>query len=582
MSASATIASTPQVQKPLFAEWSSRRSYLLLAAATLLCLLPFSGRAFHIDDPLFVWSGQQIAKHPLDPYGFQVTWDNYPEPMSEITKNPPLACYYAALIGSVAGWSERALHLGFLLPTLAFVLGTYRLAERFTRSPLVAASATLLTPGILVSASSVMCDTMMLAFWIWAAIFWIEGTDENKPVYLATSSFLLACAALTKYFGIALLPLLLLYSLGKKRRLGWWVLYFLIPLSLLAAYQLWTSVKYGHAMFSQAFDFAHSERAVNGKDSPLASAFICASFVGGCTSSVLFFGPLLWRWKKLVSALLLGAICTAALALGWVHLGHSVVAMRVAFRASWTATGIQLMLAIATGIVVIALGISELRNWRAADSSFLGFWVLGTFVFAAFVNWSVNARSVMPLIPTTGILLARRFDKLNLGTDLPRQRMVALVLLLSGALSLWVVRADSEWANSARQAAELIRQQDQSPAHAFWFEGHWGFQYYMQLWGAHPVDFLHPKTSAGDVLVVPDSMAVSYTMPSPQFIASTDLLEIKLNQPLSTMYWRRGAGFYSSFFGPLPFVFAPSGTERYYLLRLATPWSPHLVRRTQN
>ena len=75
------------------AQWSSRHSYFFLTGITLLCLLPFSGRALHVDDPLFVWSGQQIVKHPLNPYGFQVIWDNYSEPMSEVTKNPPLACY---------------------------------------------------------------------------------------------------------------------------------------------------------------------------------------------------------------------------------------------------------------------------------------------------------------------------------------------------------------------------------------------------------------------------------------------------------------------------------------------------------
>src|SRR5271166_1189377 len=110
--------------------WSNARSLILLAAATLFCLLPFSDRAFHVDDPLFLWSAQQITAHPLDPYGFQLNWEGWLQPMSEVTKNPPLACYYSAVIGSIFGWSERALHLGFLLPALAMVSGTYRLAKR--------------------------------------------------------------------------------------------------------------------------------------------------------------------------------------------------------------------------------------------------------------------------------------------------------------------------------------------------------------------------------------------------------------------------------------------------------------------
>jgi hypothetical protein len=571
-----------QTTKTLLAQWSSTRSYLLLTGITLLCLLPFSGRAFHVDDPLFVWSGQQIAKHPLDPYGFQVVWDNFSEPMSEITKNPPLACYYLAAIGSIAGWSERALHLGFLLPALALVLGTYKLSMRFTRSPLIATTAALLTPGVLVSATSLMCDVMMLAFWVWAAVLWMEGMDDGKRSYLIASSLILSFAALTKYFGICLLPLLLAYSVARKRRLGLWALYFLIPLVGLAAYQVWTTVLYGHAMFSDAFNFAHVEQAVNGKPSFLTEAFVGTSFVGGCTLSALFFSPFLWSWKKLSIALVVSALCVLILARGWVGLGHYYVVVRECFHSGWIAPGIQLTIVIFTGLGVFFLGVAELRQWRNSDSLFLGLWLIGAFIFAGFLNWSVNGRSVLPLIPAAGILLARRLDKLNSDPSWGDQRKVALALALSGVISLWVTKADSDWANSARQASQVIQQQIGQETHAVWFTGHWGFQYYVQLWGARPMDFLRSDTSAGDVLIVPESNAVSYVLPSPQFVASSGLLRINLQQPLSTMRWREGAGFYSSFYGFLPFAFGRPATEQYYVLRLASHWDAHITRTAQN
>ena len=571
-----------EAQKTLLAGGSSRQSYFLLIGITLLCLLPFSGRAFHVDDPLFVWSGQQIAKHPLDPYGFQVVWDNYSEPMAEITKNPPLACYYLAMIGSIAGWSERALHLGFLLPAIALVLGTYRLSAKFTRSPLIAAAAALLTPGMLVSASSVMCDVVMLALWIWAAVLWMEGLDDRKWSYLFASSLLLTFSALSKYFGICLLPLLLAYSIARKRRLGWWALYFLVPIILLAAYQRWTTVLYGHAMFSDAFNFAHVEQAVNGKPSFFASAFVSASFVGGCTLSALFFSPFVWSWKRLSVVMFISALCTLMFARGWVGLGHYDVVVRECFRSEWISPGIQLTIAIFTGIVVFFLGIAELRNWRNSDSLFLGLWLIGTFIFAGFVNWSVNGRSVLPLIPAAGIQLARRLDKLNFDQNWRHQRKVALSLALSGVISLWVTKADSDWANSARQASQIIQQQTDKGTRAVWFMGHWGFQYYMQRWGARPMDFLRSDTSAGDVLIVPESNAVSYTLPSPQYVNSSGLLRINLQQPLSTMRWREGAGFYSSFYGFLPFAFGRPATEQYYVLRLASHWDAQIRSTAQH
>jgi hypothetical protein len=568
-----------ETAKSFLARWSTRRSYLLLTAVTLLSLLPFSGRAFHVDDPLFVWAGQQIVKHPLDPYGFQVVWDNFSEPMSEITKNPPLACYYVAAIGSIAGWSERALHLGFLLPVLALVLGTYRLSLHFTKSPLVATAAALLTPGVLVSASSVMCDIMMLAFWIWAAVFWIEGLDDGKPVYLAASSLLLTLGALTKYFGICLLPLLLVYSIARKRRLGWWAAYFVVPVVLLAGYQLWTTILYGHAMFSDALDFAQTARVINGKASPLTSTLIGISFAGGCTLSALLLAPFLWRWRKLAVGLFLGGLCAVALMSGLVRFGpYAEQVIRESLSTHSITTGVQLALAIAAGIGVLGIAISELWRSRDSDSIFLGLWVLGTFIFTAFVNWTINVRTLLPLIPAVGILMARRLDKLKIDSTPELQRKVALALILSGVVSFWLAKADADWANSAEQAAMFIHQQTGNEPGTVWFQGHWGFQYYMQLLGAHPVDFLRTGMLRGDVLVVPENNADAYQLPAAQFVSSSTLLQIKLPQPLSTMRWRNGAGFYSSFYGPLPFAFGQVESERYYVFRLSMPLARRVVR----
>ncbi len=51
--------------------------------------------------------------------------------MWRVTENPPLASYYLALAAGIFGWSEIALHFAFLLPALAVILGTHRLARHF-------------------------------------------------------------------------------------------------------------------------------------------------------------------------------------------------------------------------------------------------------------------------------------------------------------------------------------------------------------------------------------------------------------------------------------------------------------------
>src|SRR5271157_4582503 len=71
---------------------------LLLAVLTILCLLPFADKAFHIDDPLFVWTAKNIQTNPLDPYGFDVNWYGTWMRMADVNKNPPIVSYYIAIV----------------------------------------------------------------------------------------------------------------------------------------------------------------------------------------------------------------------------------------------------------------------------------------------------------------------------------------------------------------------------------------------------------------------------------------------------------------------------------------------------
>src|SRR5215510_1794322 len=130
---------------------SALRSAFIAAIAVIAVLVPFLNKAFHIDDPLFLWMAQQISVNPADPYGFAVNWYTTSQPMFSIMQNPPLTSYYMALMASFLGWSEPAMHGAFLVPAVAAVLGTFLLARRLCNSPLLAALLLLFTPVFLVS-----------------------------------------------------------------------------------------------------------------------------------------------------------------------------------------------------------------------------------------------------------------------------------------------------------------------------------------------------------------------------------------------------------------------------------------------
>jgi len=537
----------------------SSRGQVLLLALTLLLLLPFSGKPFHVDDMLFISAAKQIVQHPLNPYGFHISWYAVEMPMAEVTKNPPLSSYYGALVGVVFGWSERAWHFAFVVPVLAAILGIRRLATHFTKNALLAAVLTLLTPVFLLSATGVMCDAMMLAFWVWAAVLWIESLDPEKPSQLAASALLIAAAALTKYFGASLIVLIFAYSLLRKRRVGLWALYLLIPIVCLVAYHFWTYALYGRGLLADAAVYARF-KPENQRLPLFAQSVIGLSFLGGCVLPALVLSPLLWSRKLRLAGAALSGLAVFPVAAHWVPLTTHVPSQ------NWAWMNVELALFIAGGISLVALALRDLWEQKDANSAFLVLWVLGTFFFAGFLNWSANGRSILPLVPAAAILIARRFERVQR----PAAWKLALPLLAAGVVSLWIACGDTAWARSARDAASMIRKETQN--RTVWFAGHWGFQYYLQALGGRPVDIrtFSSNYQSGDFIAIPKNNTNTFDL-APEVVASRQIIELPINRRTATMCPELGAGFYSSVWGPLPFAFGPVTPERYQLLELTKP-----------
>ena len=241
--------------------------------------------------------------------------------MCEQMQNPPLAAYYLAATGAVLGWSEEALHFGFLLPAAALIVGTYFVARGFCAHPFAAALATLAAPVFLLSSSSLMCDTMMMALWVWAVFFWGEGLERKSPARLALAAMLIAASSLTKYFGMSLIPLLLVYGALHERRAGRWLLYLCVPVAVLAGYQWMTCRLYGYGLLRYAAEYATKLRVEGGLGTKLLETL---AFSGGCLLAPLAAAPLLWG-KKGLAACLAGAAAVGLLVLALKKVGITVV-----------------------------------------------------------------------------------------------------------------------------------------------------------------------------------------------------------------------------------------------------------------
>ena len=495
----------------------------------------------------------QICVHPADPFGFDVNWYGSEMKMADVTQNGPLGSYYIALAASCLGWSEVAIHLALLVPAVAAVVGTYFLAARFCTNPLLAALATLLCPVFMVSSTTIMCDVILVAFWVWAVVLWLRGMDSGSAVSLICAACMIAAAAVTKYFGAALIPLLLAYSLLRWRGLQWQALYLAIPVVVLVAYDWGMRSLYGHSPLFGAGCYALGFSAAGGN---LFRGAISLSYLGGCVATVIVFSPLLASRKILAIGLLIMLpvimVVSSQSQFGNLDMprnNRGGLVLSSQFAAYFVA-----------GAALLALTAADLWRARDADSCLLVLWTVGTFVFCWMFNWSVNGRSILPLVPAASILIVRRLPTVPAMSERWPSFSQYVPLVPLTLLSVAVAFADLQWANASRLAAAEISTKF-AGKRAIFFAGHWGFQQYMEARGCRPLENKSP-IYPGDILVLPENNTnVPLAMPSA--FVEIGVLDEPACGILAIMRQEVGAGFYCSLMGPLPFAFGEVPLERF-------------------
>jgi hypothetical protein len=214
------------------------------------------------------------------------------------------------------------------------------------------------------------------------------------------------------------------------------------------------------------------------------------------------------------------------------------------------------------GAGVLWLAVEDVIRTRRPEAAVLAAWVAGTFVFASFVNWTVNARSILPLVPAVGILAARRLDRrVEAGTS-PGSAWVAGGLAIAAALSLAILSADASLATASRTAAVDLVKEFGARGAPVWFQGHWGFQYYAEPLGARPLDRRGSRVGAGEWIVMPAINSYLFALPR-AFLASPVRREIPVASWVSTMDPRASSGFYAATFGWLPFAIGRAHPDLY-------------------
>ena len=528
-----------------------------LTILILACLVPFLNKAFFIDDTLFLRAAEQIQKHPLDFYGFKINWFGYTTPMTEAFENPPLTCYYISLVASLVGWSEPVLHFAFLLPALAAAWGTFKLAGFYCDQPLLPAVIAVATPVFLVSATGVMCDVMLLAFWVWAVTYFEKGMQSNGRLAFLCSGVMAGLAFLTKYPAVCLVPLLVAYGAFKKRNIGWWLLAPLIALTFIGAYEWITRKLYGHGLFLSAIHYASKYRAIS-QEGIFEKFIVALGFLGGCFLPVLFYSPFLWSRRTLQTGVCLLAAC--AFFVPWMPAFAGML---------WEPSGgmnwgllCQLALFVTIGVQALCLAGADVWSRRDTAGVLLCLWLCGVFLFALVGNWTINARSLLPATPAVAILVARKIT-LCRGNRLQQQRRISLWPALGAcAVCLVVVGADVGQANTQRTAAREMCFKYRRSGRALKFAGHWGWQYYLEQLGATPLDLKTQHSAVGDIILSPTGSTAPFDSASEE-CRLLENAEYRAKSPCVTMNSSCGAGFYAAGLGPLPFAFGRIKPERF-------------------
>ncbi|MGA2242438.1 MAG: glycosyltransferase family 39 protein [Verrucomicrobiota bacterium] len=547
--------------------WLATHPRIVIGLILVVCMGPFSNKAIHVDDALFVWAGEWIQHHPTDFFGSKVIVWTSTIPMWKANCNPPLMSYFLAGVATLFGWNENVLHLACLAVAFAAAVSLYSLARLWCGRPLLATLIGILTPVFLVSSTTLMCDVLMLAFWMWALVVWERalGSEQSRWQFVG-AGVLAGLAVLTKYSALTLLPLLPLLSLLRTRKLGvWWLVGLAVPMLMVAGYEWLTARMYGRGLLFAAAHFAQTHR-IGFSGSWLAKGIIGLAFAGGSLLPLMFFAPWLWRRRTLLAmgVIIFGALLVVFRLCGNLGLIHPWAYPELMNHWDFL---LQVILLTAGGVLLVLLVASEAWQRRDIITVVLVFWILSGLFFAVVLNWTISARSYLPMVPAVVILLVRR-----LGRQPPLIGDVWLLgpLIPAAVITLSVAVADYRLANSDRTAAEQIAAKYKPADHQLWFEGGFStFQYYMEKLGGKRMDVEQSILQPGDVVVIPELNDAFFPLP-PGRVGWVGRLEYYPRSWVKLMMSdeHSAAGFYSADWGPVPFAVGGLPGQFYFVVKV--------------
>ncbi len=523
---------------------------LLLA---LVCLLPFLNKAYTIDDPYFLFEARQTLQTPLTPTAVSMCWENvgYKRPLRQIGSPAVLMAYLLTPVVLLQA-REWAGHLLMLLVLGASIVATVRLAFRCGADRTQAIWAGLILaafPAVLGMAGTVMPDVPVMCLSVIGMERLLAWKAEGRIHQALASGLALGLAPLGRVHTILLLPLAAVIlagyppipSLNRLRQSGL-VRWLPVVLALVSfATVTWLTSDPSHGSSSAVF--------VGGPNLNQLGAFRIDQNLPELGLIWMLAAPLGIAWL-LVSGRpglwLLGAGIAGAAILKYGF--HLVSGVRYA---------IGLL-----GVAVLAWVVLWAWRSRQPPMFWLALWLLIPVPLVPYLH--LPSKYMVPCAPAAAILLARR---LSLAGATRRLLVSAATVIGGAAVGVGILHADAAFAGLARQVVnEAVIPQIQA-GRRVWYSGEWALTWYGEQAGADCL-LLSPLPAPGDIVVAGvidggapllDRLNLKKRLVR---TISRDGFGVRIMNPAIDV------GFYSNFYGYLPWRLSSAPVNTYYVWQI--------------
>lgn len=546
------------VIKPVWRRWEIPLLILLVLAITL----PFIGQAVHIDAQLFIdWAKQGIS-HPLWQHlpnydYFGVHYDEFHD------THPRLQSLYLSLwLRLTSEVSEPFLHLAMIPFPIMAVVAMYFLARRFRANAFIASLLFITAPAFLVNTHLIMTDVPGIAFWLLAILFFIQGVDRNRLLYLGLAAVFFTLCIFDYYQGLSALPLAFLYLLLSKKVNAKTVIPIAVPSILFLAFVSAHFARYGQPpTFSYPFGLPLDPHSV------IVRIRGTATLLGG---AMLF--PLaalvIFARSRFISYGAFGALIVAAIWSTILYLTSSRFAADGLLLLPWLlAAGMALFLFIVRKLAIAVPIAIKGRNGK--DDIFLCVWLLGVLFYCSILLPYPSPRYMIPLIPPFAIFTSREIVRL---WGAHRRQLIvstSAIVVSTLLLAMGVAIGEHQRANNNRLEAEWIVEHYPAENGRVWFNGGLGFQYYVQQNGYSMVLESGEGLQNGDYIV--ESVHNNRWYFDEQTVSRLDLVEqvdFPRRWPVMTEFYDYRTSWLGQIGMVIPYGFSGDYEDRLYIYKV--------------